>query len=332
MGKTKKYAKHILKRISLKIPFLKAYIKNHDSLIKAYSNRYKDIGFAPGHYYSAIPSLTEIRENEHIIFDKDDIRDIDFNLPDQIALLQEMKMYYNSIPYAFSEQDNQTSKDILKSKNHTLRYVVKDAWYRYSDVIFLILIMKYFKPKRVIEVGSGHSSAVMLDTNDISFDSNINFTFIEPFPEERLDKMLNDNDRKNVTVIKNKIQNVELDIFKSLQANDILFIDTTHVSKVGSDVNHIIFKILPILKPGVLIHFHDIFYPFEMPKKWIFEKKWFWNEIYILRAFLMNNKDYKIMLFNSMLHKKYRQWFVEEMPYCLIGSEETGSIWIKKLN
>jgi hypothetical protein len=80
----------------------------------------------------------------------------------------------------------------------------------------------------------------------------------------------------------------------------------------------------------VIIHFHDVFYPFELPKKWINERKWFWNENYILRAFLMNNSKYEIFAFNSFLHLKKKEWFENEMPNCLLGSDETGSLWIQK--
>ncbi|MCZ8539210.1 hypothetical protein [Psychrobacillus psychrodurans] len=89
---------------------------------------------------------------------------------------------------------------------------------------------------------------------------------------------------------------------------DILFIDSYHVSKIGSDVNYIIFEILPKLKPGVRIHFHDIFYPFEYPEKWIFEGR-FWNRAYLLRAFLQYNQDFIIDLWNNYLILEHKEIF-----------------------
>src|SRR5690606_33895195 len=85
---------------------------------------------------------------------------------------------------------------------------------------------------------------------------------------------------------------------------DILFVDSSHVLKTGSDVNHLLFQILPILKKGVLVHFHDIFYPFEYPKEWILSGR-SWNEIYALRAFLTYNSNFKILLFSHFIHKKH---------------------------
>ena len=87
---------------------------------------------------------------------------------------------------------------------------------------------------------------------------------------------------------------------------------------------------LPSLQKGVFIHFHDIFYPFEMPKYWILKNRWFWNENYLLHAFLMNNNKYEIIAFNTYLQRIKADWFKKEMPECLLVAEDTGSIWIRK--
>jgi len=192
-------------------------------------------------------------------------------------------------------------------------------------------MMRHFKPQRIIEIGSGHSSAIMLDTNEHFFDNKIHCTFIEPFPEERLMQILRESDKLSHQIIKEKVQSVKLEVFQMLNKNDILFIDSTHVSKIGSDVNHLLFEVLPSLKPGVLVHFHDIFYPFELPKHWVLESRYFWNENYILRAFLMNNEKYEIIIFNTYLQKIKPDWFKKEMPECTEKSEGTGSIWLRKL-
>ncbi|NQS88701.1 hypothetical protein HQ584_02790 [Patescibacteria group bacterium] len=119
-----------------------------------------------------------------------------------------------------------------------------------------------------------------------------------------------------------------MESFKQLKENDILFIDTSHVSKTGSDVNYIFFDILPNLNSGVLIHFHDIFYPFEYPKKKILDGHAF-NECYILRAFLQYNTRFKIILFNTFLEHYYEDWFRQNMPLCL--RNKGGSIWLRKV-
>ena len=249
-------------------------------------------GYEPGHYYSPIPDLEEIKKREKTIFKKSDVelKGINLRKEEQFALIQQFSSYYNEIPY-----------DFKNAKETKTRYQVKGAWYRYSDVVMLYSMMRHFKPAQIIEIGSGYSSAVMLDTNDQFLNSKMAITFIDPFPE-RLLGLLKDEDKKKHRIIKSIIQDVNLEIFRNLESNDILFIDSSHVSKVGSDLNHILFEILPILKSGVIIHFHDIYYPFELPKKWIMDRKWFWNENYILRAYLTDNKNYDIINFNSYLH------------------------------
>ncbi len=113
-----------------------------------------------------------------------------------------------------------------------------------------------------------------------------------------------------------------------LKSNDILFIDSTHISKINSDVNAIFFEILPLLKSGVYIHFHDIFYPFSYPNDWLRAKN-SWNEAYILRAFLSFNNTFEIVFFNTCLNYLYPDEFATALP--LSQKNKGGSIWLKKL-
>jgi predicted O-methyltransferase YrrM len=189
----------------------------------------------------------------------------------------------------------------------------------------LYSIIRHCKPKRIIEIGSGFSSAVMLDTNELFFDNQIELTFIDPYPK-RLHSLMTLIDKSKIKVINSDVQLISLDVFKKLQSGDILFVDSTHVTKTGSDVNYILFEILPILNSGVIIHFHDVFYPFEYPKEWVF-KGFNWNEDYILKAFLMYNNDFEIKLFSDYLHNHHKDIFVD-MP--LTYKNHGGSLWIEK--
>ena len=174
-------------------------------------------------------------------------------------------------------------------------------------------------------MGSGWSSAVTLDTNEFYLNNAMEVSFIEPYPDT-LNKILKKEDTYEIK--KCGLEDVDLSYFEQLEKGDILFIDSTHVSKIGSDVNYLLFEILPRLKKGVYIHFHDIFYPFEYPYEWIKKEGWIWNELYMLRTFLMNNKDYKIMFFFDYLAKKHP----EKIRECLnMHNPSGGSIWIEKL-
>jgi hypothetical protein len=166
----------------------------------------------------------------------------------------------------------------------------------------------------------------MLDTNDAFLGSATNFAFIEPYPE-RLYSLLNEKDKRQHQVIEKPVQEVELELFQTLDAGDILFVDSSHVVKIGSDVAHIIFEILPRLKPGVIVHFHDVFYSFEYPKEWVKEGR-AWNEDYFLRAFLQYNSVFQILYFNSFMGQFYQNELERKMPLCLRNTG--GSLWMKK--
>lgn len=268
-----------------------------------------------GHFYSPIVSRAELVEFEDQIWeegDQDFILGINLNLDNQLLLLKDFTKYYPEMPFRDEKEDNQ-------------RYCFNNGAYAYTDAIVLYSFIRHFKPKRIIEIGSGHSSAVMLDTRE-AFLIDINLTFIEPYPK-LLYRLFKDNDIANCKVLAKKVQNVEISEFQKLQRNDILFVDSSHVSKTGSDVNYEIFKILPTLNSGVIIHFHDVFYPFEYPKSWVSEGR-NWNEDYLLRAFLSYNNQFEIVLFSHFIHQHHKAAF-KEMP--LTYKNTGGNLWIRKM-
>ena len=125
-----------------------------------------------------------------------------------------------------------------------------------------------------------------------------------------------------------RVQEVPLSVFDQLEAQDILFIDSSHVSKIGSDVTFIMLRILPRLKRGVLVHFHDVFYPFSYPVRWIREGR-AWNESLFLRAFLVGNSQFQLVAFNSYAGYSFPELFRDRLPAFL---NNTGaSIWIRKV-
>ncbi|WP_422105126.1 class I SAM-dependent methyltransferase [Winogradskyella sp.] len=297
-----------IKRIVNKLPYVRG-LYQRDKLYRDNAH------FLPGHFYSVIPNLEEVRNDQSRIWkgiETDGIDAIDLNTETQKKLLAEINKYYSEIPFKDDLEDN-------------LRYHFNNPYYLYTDGIVLYGMLRHLKPNRVIEVGSGYSSALMLDVNDLFFDSNIGFNFIEPYTE-RLEMLINQGDKENVSILKSRVQDVDLEYFKSLKENDILFIDSTHVSKCGSDLNYLLFEVLPVLNEGVYIHFHDIFYPFEYPKNWVF-KGYNWNENYLLRAFLMNNKDYSIQVFAHYLHMHHKDVYTD-MP--LAYKNTGGNLWLRK--
>jgi hypothetical protein len=197
--------------------------------------------------------------------------------------------------------------------------------YGAGDAIIYSCMLRHLKPSRLIEVGSGGSSAVALDVSERFLSPGPRMTFIEPYPD-RLKSLLKPVDA--CEIIQSAVQNVKLDRFDELQANDILFIDSTHVVKTGSDVVFELFEILPRLKPGVVVHFHDIFYPFEYPKRWVMEQNNSWNELYALRAFLTGNRDWEILFFNDYFAKMERDRVASNAPEIL--PNPGGGLWLRR--
>jgi len=146
-------------------------------------------------------------------------------------------------------------------------------------------------------------------------------TFVDPYPSLLL-KLIQNADQDRVKIIGEKVQSVDAQVFAELEPGDILSIDSSHVSKTGSDVNHLMFKVLPHLAEDVYVHFHDIFYPFEYPPALAFEGR-AWNEAYLLRAFLSYNRSFEVYFFTT-----YLMTFEAEFP--LLLKSTGGSIWLRK--
>ena len=271
---------------------------------------------APGHFYTPIPSLEEVRSREEQIFGTPprQIPGIDLNEEGQLQILEKFKQFYNEQPFS-------------STRTNKLLYYFENGNYGYTDGIVLHCMIRYLQPKRIIEVGCGDSSCNMFDTNELFFNNSIDLTFIDP-DEKKVYAKIKSAKHVETTVISKQIQEVSLDTFSALDENDILFIDSSHVSKIDSDVNYLVFEVLPHLKRGVHVHFHDIWYPFEYAKEWIYNGH-AWNEAYLVRAFLQYNKDFKIVFFNGYLRYFFEDVFKEYMPLCM--KHPGGSLWIRKV-
>jgi len=206
------------------------------------------------------------------------------------------------------------------------RFHLRQGWYNRADSICLYSMLRLFRPKRVIEVGSGFSSALMLDVNDRFLDGKTQFTFIDPEPS-RLEQTLSRQDRFLVRIVAEPVQTVTLDVFEALQAGDFLFIDSSHVSRAGSDVNFLFFEVLPRLPAGVLVHVHDVFWPFNYPAEWIAGGR-AWNEAYLARAFLSFNNSFEVVFWAPFIAGMCPEIIEERMPGSML---QTGSsLWFRR--
>lgn len=309
-----------LRELVKKIPILGTPYLQRDDLKSVVDQLWEP----PGHFYSPIPSIDEVKRNAGRVFSTTarDLAGIDLNETGQLALLEQLAKYYEDQPFTAEQQA-------------TTRYYFENPAFSYFDAIVLHCLIRYARPRRIIEVGSGYSSCVLLDTNDRFFNGDIACTFIEPYPQ-LLHSLIRTEDRERTTIIARNLQDLDASTFVQLTAGDILFIDSSHVSKTDSDVNYVFFQILPRLASGVHVHFHDIFYPFEYPKEWVYQGR-AWNEAYTLRAFLQYNTAFVIELFNSFLEIFHKDTVARRMPLCVQYAKQSmmptsaQSIWLRKL-
>lgn len=262
------------------------------------------------HYESPYANLAFIRKNKDQIYNIKKEMNINFDIEGQISLLKQMF----EIPLLnWSENES----------NNGFRYYYGNSWFGLSGAKALYGMIMLNKPKHIIEIGSGFSTSVMLDTNEHCFNNGIDIECIEPRPQ-RLKTLLKESD--HILIHENDLQEVPLNLFKKLEQNDILFIDSSHVMKTGSDVSYELFEILPMLPKGVYIHFHDVFWPFEYPMKWLIEGRAY-NEQQVLRALLTDSAAYKVTLFGHQIECLSNAGIIPNInPIYGIGS-----LWIEKI-
>lgn len=287
-----------------------------------YENLDLESGFPPfGHFYSLYPDLHMVDKKHEEIWQystSGDFSDAVFiNEEKQCAVLESMNSMYESFPDFPSYGSHGDNKYRYRKGNSAIGI---------SDSMVLHFMIRLLKPKHYIEVGSGFSSALALDTNEYFLEQSVDMKFIEPYPELFYSLLKKEDVRENLMIPKG-LQDIPLSYFDVLEENDILFIDSTHVSKFGSDVNYLFFHILPRLKKGVYVHLHDILYPWQYPAHWI-KKGMGWNEMFLLRAFLQYNKDWEIVFFNHYMAFTHPELYHEE--WRKIPDLGGGSFWMKK--
>jgi hypothetical protein len=274
--------------------------------------------FHPGHYYSPLPDPDYVDAHGTRLFDRQvvSLPGIDDNWAGQERLLKELARYGAEFTPSESEAAAKISGD---------RYFLDNDFFSCLDAFAYYGMLRQYRPKQIVEVGSGFSSALALDVSDKFLRPLPQFTFIEPFPE-RLRSLLRPDDSNHTVTHESIVQEMSPDLFLKLAAGDFLFIDSSHVTKIGSDVNFLFLEILPRLAPGVIIHIHDVFWPFEYPKAWLDEGRC-WNELYLLRGMLSGTDRYRILLFNSQIVQQHAELLKELPPWA--KPKNAQSIWLE---
>lgn len=236
----------------------------------------------PGHYYSPVPDTRELgREPARSRIwpaDPPECPGIDFRGAEQVALARAIGA---DSPIVFPTAS--TGDPTLYHTGNEM-FSLLDAW-------ALQGVLRQFRPQRMIEVGCGFSSLVTAQVNRDFLGCELEFTCIEPYPPDFLDEGIEGISR----LITSPVQEVALARFEQLRSNDVLFIDTSHVAKTGGDVPFLYHEVLPRLRPGVVVHIHDIFLPWDYPEDWVLGGR-AWNEQYLVKSFLAFNRTYEVLL------------------------------------
>ncbi len=305
-------------RLSEKLLFLAKAISFHSFERQAEAfDRAEKFGahFLPVHFYSPIPSREEIGISTA---DTDYSRIPNLN-PDSGTVSRLLDTYCR-----FSGE----LTDISESPLETMDFYWSNPAFNALDAIGLYSILRDKRPQRYVEIGCGYSSIIALKALEANGTGKM--LCIEPYENEMLGSI--QENTRYVEVINEPIQIVDTSVFSDLNSGDVLFIDSTHVSKFGSDVNFEFFQIIPFLNPGVLIHIHDIHYPLDYPIGWVRDRKVFWNEQYLLMAFLSFNSSFKPIISHSQCGANNRDK-LNEIGH-VVGRQVAGggSFWFQRTN
>ncbi|WP_050478660.1 class I SAM-dependent methyltransferase [Herbaspirillum rhizosphaerae] len=273
--------------------------------------------FPIGHYYSPIANTPDIRARQDKIWvETDSMLGIDLQVEAQVALARELAPYTTNIDWPVAQP------------NDPARYFYNNDQFPLPDAEFLYAALQHFRPKKLIEVGSGFSSLVTAEVNRTHFNNAIEFSCIEPYPRQ----FLIDGVDGISQLVRQRVEEVETGFFDRLDAGDILFIDSSHVSKVGSDVNYLFFEILPRLRPGVIVHIHDIFLPDEYPKNWMIDQGRNWNEQYLVRAFLQFNDHWKVVWSSHFMGTREPAVMASIFPRMPERIHHGSSLWFRRVS
>jgi predicted O-methyltransferase YrrM len=224
----------------------------------------------PKNYYSPIPDLEALPPG---VFDRRSaLRGIHFDLDEQLAWIE------RSLAGAMREFAPPAS-------------LIDNASYGRVGADLLHGVVRGLKPRRIVELGSGHSTLFMAAAAERNRADGVETELrtFDPYPSVARPGLPGLAALEPV-----RAQDVPLEVFTSLAAGDVLFVDTTHTVKLDSDVNRIVLDVLPALGPGVLVHVHDIFLPYEYPRRWHEESGFHWAEQYLLQAFLADNPRFEV--------------------------------------
>jgi hypothetical protein len=275
------------------------------------------------HFYSPIPDTDELARRHDLWVRESDLPGVDLNVPGQLRFLE------SEVP----RWRNECRFPLVKTPTPH-EYYVSNGAYGLLSAALLHCMIRRFTPRTVVEVGSGNSTYVAaracLMNRDQGRESRL--VSIEPYPNAVLKAGFPGLSQ----LITRGAQDVDPSIYLDLQDGDILFIDSSHVVRVGNDVVFLYLEVLPRLRKGVVVHIHDIFFPLHYPRDWIVERRWLWSEQYLLQAFLTFNRSFEVLWCGSYMYGKHREKLKAMFPPPEGLGDQAGyfssSFWMRKID
>ena len=271
------------------------------------------IGVFPirNHYYEPMFDMSALKKP---LSEERNLPGINWNIEEQLELLKSL---------SFADE----LKNIPNSKNNKLEFHFNNAAFESGDAEYWYQLIRMKKPERIFEIGSGNSTLMAIKAIGLNKQENPNYhckhVCIEPYEMPWLEKT-------EVTVMRKKVEDVEISFFDELSENDILFIDSSHIIRPEGDVLFEYLELLPALNKGVIVHVHDIFSPRNYLETWLNSDVRFWNEQYLLEAFLSENTKWKIIGSLNYLHHSSFNQLKTACPY-LTPDHEPGSFYMQKI-
>jgi hypothetical protein len=272
----------------------------------------------PNHFYSPIPDTTTLPEAtwEH----SSELVGIDMREAEQVALLQALTEKYGTELDTLPLDESSPGTFFLHNRN-----------FESLDAKLYYALIRHFRPARIMEIGSGWSSMLALQALEANTREGSSGTLVayDPFPRDFLLDAARDAQR--FELVASPVQDVPVRQFTELGENDVLFIDSTHVCRTGSDVAYELLEILPRLPVGVLVHLHDIFLPYDYPREWVVEQHQFWNEQYVLQAFLCLNHHFEVVWGSSYMIRRHGDLLASSVrPF--EPHRGNGSFWLRRVS
>lgn len=272
-----------------------------------------------GHFYSPVVNPAELKHEFDRIWPDDPAAacDLEFNDASHLEILSQWFPRHLD-KYDYPEQRPAGAGETC--------FFACNGQFGWLDARLLSVFLNELRPRRVLEIGSGFSTLLMADINHRHFHDAIRLESIDPYPRTFLDEPLDGFNG----VSRQRVQTVSLKRFEELRSGDILFIDSSHVCKTGSDVQFLFLHVLPLLQAGVYIHVHDIFLPEDYPQQWVLDENRSWNEQYLLQAILSNSNRYEIVFGSAYAHLRHREALARALNIDVTATYAGSSLWIRK--